>query len=105
MNHSHLRILRAVSHLAFALGVALPIGSAQAGSEDKASLAILPPSISLEGPEASQRLMLVRINELGEVLGEVGADEAELVSSDPAIAEIKDGVVYPGKDGEIVLGI
>ena len=63
------------------------------------SLTLMPAKIQLRGPESSQRVMVLKTNEEGEYVGEA-TEGIRLVSSDPEVAVIKDGVVIPQDNGE-----
>ncbi len=65
------------------------------------TIKLVPPAIELSGPEASQRLMVLRTDESGEFAGEMAG--VTLRSSDPSVAKVKDGVVIPVGDGKVTL--
>lgn len=94
-------------------GLPLSLGSAflalwvstLSGAETKTpSLALLPPTISLSGSEASQRVMVVEVDAAGEFLGEVSAG-ASVQSSDTEVAAIRDGRVIPTGNGKTTLQV
>ena len=62
-------------------------------------IAVLPAESTLTGPTASQRVLVVNVNEQGEYAGQVAGDAVTLTSSDASVAEVVDGVVMPRGDG------
>ncbi|MCB1087484.1 MAG: DUF1553 domain-containing protein [Verrucomicrobiae bacterium] len=64
-------------------------------------LTLLPAESTLSGPESFQRLMALRVNESGDLAGE--ASNAALASSDPKVAEVRDGMVFPKSDGTVTI--
>jgi hypothetical protein len=66
-----------------------------------ADLKILPSEMSLTGPHARQRL-LVLAEEDGKIVGDLTV-KVELASSNPAVAILKDGAVQAVGDGEAVV--
>jgi hypothetical protein len=67
-----------------------------------ADLKVLPGEVTLTGPHASQRLIVVR-EDRGQVVAHLTAD-AKFSSSNPAIATVDDrGVVRPAADGEAIV--
>jgi len=65
------------------------------------TITLVPAAIELTGPETSQRLMVLKTDETGEFAGEI--EGVKVVSSDPSVAEVKDGVVFPRSDGKVKL--
>ena len=66
-----------------------------------AEMEILPPRISLSSTAARQRLVVQDVVE-GQYQGQV-TGEMELVSSDPGIARVEEGVVVPVKNGAVTI--
>ena len=64
-------------------------------------LTILPPDVKLTGPQARQRLLVVRLAN-GEAAGQVTQGVA-FRSSNPKIARIENGFVYPVADGKTTI--
>jgi hypothetical protein len=60
-------------------------------------LAILPPSVVLNGPEARQQLVIEKVRD-GQFTGQI-TNELELISSDPSIVKIENGAAIPVKNG------
>src|SRR5688572_17906306 len=75
--------------------------SASASAED--SLLILPQQFTLNGQEARQRLVVERI-ENNQFIGQLAGD-VKLVSSDPAIVAIEDGLAIPKANGSAILSV
>src|SRR6516225_8709571 len=72
------------------------------GRAGAAELNLLPTDVTLTGPHASQRLILVS-EDGGKVVADRGPD-AKFTSSQPAVATVDDrGVVRPVADGEAVI--
>lgn len=74
------------------------VAGAAVGGEN---LAILPPEISLDGPESFQGLLVLEKDTRGNFAGEVA--EAVVLSGDPRIAQVVDGKVVPKGDGATTL--
>lgn len=89
--------LNRVASRFFGLMAGLAVGVAIGGE----SIAILPPEISLDGPESFQGLLVLEKDTQGNFAGE--ADRATFLSSDPKIAEVIEGKVIPKADGSITL--
>ena len=66
-------------------------------------IAVLPAESTLTGREASQRVLVVNVNEQGEYAGQVAGDGVTLSSSDASVAEVVDGVVMPRSDGRATI--
>jgi hypothetical protein len=66
-------------------------------------IAVLPPESTLTGPEASQRMLVVNVNEQGDYAGQLAGDAVKLASSDASVAEVIDGVVVPRGDGQVTI--
>jgi hypothetical protein len=82
--------------------IALPLWLLASAAAPAAELKLLPADVTLTGPHASQRLILV-----SEDQGQVVADrtpKAQFASSQPAVATVDDrGVVRPVTDGDVVI--
>ncbi len=63
------------------------------------NISVLPAESTLTGPEASQRVLVLHVNEQGEYSGEVAGAEVTLTSSDASVAEVVEGVVMPRGNG------
>src|SRR5688572_21290147 len=72
-----------------------------AGAEE--SLVILPQQFTLSGVEARQRLVVERV-ESSQYIGQVAGD-VTIVSSDPAIVAIEDGLAIPKANGSAMLSV
>src|SRR5439155_24269300 len=83
---------KAMKLLSLIFGLLLP-SLAMAGE----GLAVLPSKITLSGPAARQQLLLEKTRD-GQFVGQV-TNGVELVSSDPEIVRIENGVVVPVKNG------
>jgi hypothetical protein len=79
------------------LAACLPAGNLLA----EAGIEILPARIFLSTTEARQRLVIQEVDE-GKYQAQV-TGEIELVSSDPGVARIEQGVVIPVKDGTVTI--
>ena len=66
-------------------------------------IAVLPAESTLTGPEASQRLLVLGLNDKGDFVGEVNAGSFSLSSSDASVAVIEDGVVVPVGNGSATI--
>ena len=84
------------------IAAALLPGLSLVRAEPSQSWSLLPPTISLSGSDASQRIMVVGTNAAGEFTGEVH-EGLTLVSEDPKVAEVRDGVVVPKGNGQTIL--
>ena len=65
------------------------------------TIEVLPAQSSLSGPEAFQGLMVLKKDAKGNFAGEVV--DAELVSSDPNVAVVKQGTVHPKANGSVTI--
>src|SRR5215475_4518356 len=65
------------------------------------SLQIQPGAITLTGPNATQRLLVHRV-EKGDIVADV-TERAELFSANPKVAVVADGVVKAVGDGETTI--
>src|SRR5205814_856986 len=95
------RLLRTHEHPMIRYFLSLMILGALVPST-RADLKVLPPAVTLTGPHAAQRLLVVN-----ETAGKVTADltgHAKLTSSNPAVAAVDaDGVVRAVADGEATI--
>tara|TARA_R110002096_G_scaffold288403_3_gene482145 strand:+ start:2169 stop:4643 length:2475 start_codon:yes stop_codon:yes gene_type:complete len=82
------------------LGILMLVGLPLVATAE--SLTLVPEAIELMGPEASQRIMVLKTSEEGEFVGEA-LEGFSLKSSNPSIAVIQEGVVIPKGDGEVTL--
>ncbi|NNM30259.1 MAG: S-layer protein, partial [Akkermansiaceae bacterium] len=64
-----------------------------------AGLVVQPAEVTLDGPESSQRVLVLRTDAGGEVTGEAASGRLVFVSSDPAVAIVKGGAVVPIGNG------
>lgn len=76
-----------------------------AGAAGAGGLAVQPPVIELHGREATQRLAVLTTNERGEVTGSGAREDLVFVSSDPAVAVVRDGAVRPVGNGTATITV
>ena len=78
------------------LTLLLALGSPAAAAAP--SIQILPGDVTLHGPEAMQRVAVVRVVN-GQPAGLVGAGLLQLESSDPGVFQVRDSVLVPAGNG------
>ncbi|MEW4569757.1 DUF1553 domain-containing protein [Tautonia sp. JC769] len=89
--------------LRFGTAAALVMASFGAAAGADEGLVLVPESVRLDGPRASQRILLGRVNAQGVAVGEPGGPVSFSVSN-PNIATVSaDGTVEPVGDGETTL--
>ncbi len=88
--------IAALPPLALMLASGLATASRHATAAD--SIAVLPPAITLRGPESSHAVIVQR--RIGDDLGEQLRGDVSFASSDKGVVTVRDGRLYPVADGQ-----
>ncbi|MCB1232984.1 MAG: DUF1553 domain-containing protein [Verrucomicrobiae bacterium] len=77
------------------------VASAPANDRPSPAIAVLPEQSTLTGVESFQRLIVLEKNAKGNFAGELA--DASLTSSDPKVAIVKEGTVFPQGNGSVTI--